>query len=172
MMSLPDTWFNDIELFRCITFAFRNEAMPDSMRLNTLRHLVLKRSMSFDVVNRLPILLSLPMTYNQRRYTYRSLLKQAALLNGSGMAIQTNKSKELCYEQDALVSMASIKAKYPHMTKQYIQQLDQRYEVVRMNICKSCRSPYHKGCCKAFSRSNTTTAMFVRHVKILSSAQN
>lgn len=176
LTPLPDIWFNKLDLMRKIVNMIRNVVVYDDMRKDTLTKLIVDRSYSFNA-NDVDTFLSAPMTDKDSRYNVSTLMKE---LDNETFAklkeIRENQRRTrkmikpkkllLIYTQDALTKLSDIKAIDRTLNTKKIIAMDTRFEIVRLNICKSCNGLFKSGCCPNYARSNNSTAAFVKNASI------
>ncbi len=173
LMSIPDKWINRIDLFRDITIMVRNEVADHAERVRILQTVMEKKAIAFDVFE-LKAILSIHMDYRQKRCTHQSILNKInKLTEGEATTGTMCPVAFIVYEQDSLVSIASVKSRYRDLSGQHIDisnkcilGMDPRFKIVRMRTCKSCKALHHKNCCDEYSRTNQSTAMFVKHARL------
>ncbi len=183
LMLLPDEWFNKNELMSRVVLLIRNTVLTAEMRKATLTKLIVERSYTFNADD-VDTFLSLHLNSIDKKYNLVALMKKLddetvckiLLLQKNRkesiqqMIYKANKQKDLIleYEQDSLVKLSDIKSIDSSFNTKKILAMDSRFEQIRMNVCKACKNLHKRGCCVKYLRRSSTTAVFIKHAKIVS----
>jgi len=116
--------------------------------------------------------LSIKPSAREQRYVVATLIKEVDAITKHEIDKwdhNWNKKKRtlLVYEHDFMTKMSNIKSIDKKITESIIRDMDKRFEIVKLNICKSCRQRHKKNCCSLYARRNYTTAAFVKHAKLV-----
>jgi hypothetical protein len=173
---LPDKHFNDLELLMDLVHILRNaKGIGYQTRLATMVKLLVERSWTFKPED-IPIMFTTNMTAAQKKYTYLCLIKRMKVMNPniihkvnewqskwSNAGITNQPSSSLTYSYNTMTLLSDIKKAYPKHTIKMILQMDSRFNMIRINTCKSCHNKHLKGCCKHYNRNNKTRTTYIQH---------
>ncbi len=177
---LPDKYFNELELLMNVIYVIRNfKGIDDRTRIATLHKLILNRSTVF-VASDLPGIFMTKMKSINRRYTYLSLAKFMRTLNDdirqsvdqwqskwNNKKSNNHSNPSLIYSYNAITYLPAIKNAFPTLTTKKILAIDSRFAMSRIDICKSCHKKHLKGCCKHYSRTNSTKATIIKNAMLV-----
>ncbi len=178
---------NDDVMARKLICAFRNSNLLPAQQYSTIDN-VFKQYKSNYHIGSLKKLYEFKMTEREKRYTFHSLeqgIKRAYAneyaswkdkWNGKKPAIKTENviagtpsyalHPRFEFAEGAYTKLTELKVIDSSITGAKIVNCDNRFEIVKKNICSSCKAIHRKGCCERYNRSKRSTAMFIQNIII------
>ncbi len=177
---LPDKHFNDVELLMDLVHILKNtKGIDDQTRLATMAKLLVERSWAF-IPEDIPVMFMVEMTAAQKKYTHLCLIKRMKVMSQdinhkvnqwqskwSSTKITNQPTTSLTYSYNAMTLLSDIKKKYPKHTIKMILSIDSRFNMIRMDTCKSCHKKHLKGCCKHYNRNNKARTTYIQNAQLI-----
>ncbi len=165
MMILPEEYFEDKCNIDYLIDVMKSVQSSNTIRINTLRKLftykydLFRERYMVDRVNN-------EATYDQKKVTLASLKKTIAAMNKRDYESWSRKwmprmATRLRYREGSLVKLSEVNEIYDKPALKERMQKNDRFCIVKKNICKSCKKLHKTGCCSEYNRINYTTALFI-----------
>ena len=76
------------------------------------------------------------------------------------------------FEKGGIITMEEIRSSFSSWLDKKVSKLDkgtfvqvnEKYTIEKINICKSCRGKYRSGCCERYAKNNKSTTYAVNNI--------
>lgn len=168
-MSVPDSWFYDqYEYFRLIR-VLRNTDIDSRVQHATLKRVWLDRFGYYDNQKAMSDMNLDIISYEDRRYKLGTLKRYLADMHPAlhGRINEVKPPLRLAFRDGEMTKLSDIKEVMPSMTATKLVEIDRRYVSKRKQMCRYCKKPHIKGCCKRYDRKARSMCIFVCNIQLV-----
>jgi len=135
------------------------------IRINTMRKLLSRRCDLFKERAMIERIQSDP-TYNQKKVTLAALQKiirsdYRQQYESWSRKWSPRAAQRLRYKEGCIVKLSEVNEIFSKRSLHERLDKNPQLQIVRKNICKSCKKLHKVGCCNNYSTSNRSSAMFI-----------